>query len=173
MDNRKEWEKWEWEKWNSDNKNKRISKAKKGINLQTCTDQEVQEYADGRFCDLKECEDVLLDHDFWCLFYEAFHNDVRFTIDDFNRLGRRYLQKARTFLRGHGVRIAQNHKGLSLAQTLINCLEEEEQGTWSEDDIRDARPDLEQGPATSVLVSIQGHERIYQPLAFKAGSLSG
>jgi hypothetical protein len=101
------------------------------------------------------------DDNLWDVFKYNFKNFSRTT---FNRLDRTELLRLRAVLYCGGVYVHQDHKNLSIAQSLVNLVQEEEQHIWSAADINKARTDLQKGPITSVFISLKrGNQRLQPP----------
>jgi len=66
--------------------------------------------------------------------------------------------------------VCQDHKNLTIAQSLVNLVQEEEEHIWSTADIDEARTDLQKGPITSIYISLEKGNRLLQPLVFRSQS---
>jgi hypothetical protein len=95
----------------------RIKKWERGIDPTSSSDEDLKEYAETML--FWYALDHLYGDDLWEFLEYDFED---FTTKDFNRLGRPYLKKLRRYLLCNGVPIAQNHKHLSMAQTLVDCI---------------------------------------------------
>ncbi|RFU23765.1 hypothetical protein B7463_g12573, partial [Scytalidium lignicola] len=85
------------------------------------------------------------------LFQEDFKN---FTVDTFKVITQKEIQSLRNCLRCGGVRVMHNTKSITIAQTLVDVIQEEEQHPWSEEDLQHASQDLQKGPITSVVITL-------------------
>jgi hypothetical protein len=94
------------------------------------------------------------------LFKYDFKNFSRTT---FNRLDLKELLCLRAVLRCGGVFVKPNSHELTIAQSLVNLVQEEEQYIWSAADIDEARADLQKGPITSGFISLRGNRRLQLP----------
>ena len=102
---------------------------------------------------------------------ELFQDDIKdFTTTTFKRA---YtppeLQRLRAYLRCGGVYVEQNHKRLSIPQSLFNVLKEETIHQWNDVEILEdggIRDDLLIGPITSVFLTLYGYgDGTYGPRA--------
>ena len=100
--------------------------------------------------------DRIIDDNLWDLFRHDFEGT---TVDQFSSLSRQELVRLRTFLRCGGVYVAPNHRNRTISQSLIEILEEEERHEWTQDDIREASPDLSRGPITSAFITAERNLR--------------
>jgi hypothetical protein len=76
-----------------------------------------------------------MDKDLWDLFQEDFEN---FTPATLTSIRTQHLKNLRNHLRGRGVYVAPNTKRTTIAQTLFDVIEEEEQHEWTDDEIQEA-----------------------------------
>ncbi len=133
----------------------KIKKWGRGIKLEDATGDDIQDYLDTKIYQYEV--DKTGDSNLWDLFQDDFKN---FSPATFSRVDRRKLQRLRHYLRCGGVYVAPNHKNLTIAQTLIDVIEEDIQHVWSMDDIEKVREDLENGPITSIFISLEGNRRL-------------
>ena len=94
------------------------------------------------------------DGNLWELFQEEF---VSFDAITWKRVDRNIVYALRAFLRCGGVYVKHNGRNLTIAQSLVNVIQEETQSEWEIADINQkggVRTDLLKGPITSVYITI-------------------
>jgi hypothetical protein len=134
-------------------------KWRSGIDIATSTKEQLSEYLNTKLFQATIHE--IVDDNLWDLFKHDFKN---FNRTAFNRLNLQELLRLRAVLRCGGVYVHQDHKNLSIAQSLVNLIQEKEQHIWSAADIDKARADLQKGPITSVFISLKrGNQRLQPP----------
>jgi hypothetical protein len=141
-------------------------KWSQGIEPQKATNSDLQEYADLKLHEYNNTN--IIDHDLWSRFCDDF---IDFTVYDFERLSRRYLQKLRRHLRCGGVYILpadRANRNLGLVDTIYLVLERERHEEWTEEDIKDCVTDLSKGPIT--LQKLQQDPRVTRVLKDLKGS---
>ena len=139
----------------------KIKKWENGINPVTTTKEDLQEYLDTKL--YQYSIDRTTDDNLWDLFKDDFKS---FDLLAFNRYNRTELQRLRSYLRCGGVSVDQNTNRLTIAQSLLNVVNEETKRVWNEDDITQfgpVRADLKNGPITSVFVTLEGAGRSDAP----------
>jgi hypothetical protein len=109
----------EWKKW------------KRGINLETALDIEVVRFTKTMIYDWES--NNAMDTNLWELVQEYLAN---FDKDTFALLDTRTLQHLRDCLRSRGVYVAKNNKRLTIAETLLEVINEE-QHEWTDADIQE------------------------------------
>ncbi|RKF74206.1 hypothetical protein GcM1_240023 [Golovinomyces cichoracearum] len=102
------------------------------INPNTANPTELADYVTFKVKILNE-EDVS-DSNLWELFQNNFEN---FTVSTFSQVKLRTQQVLRDCLRSRGVHISKNNKRKTIAQTLFECLQEEDQYEWTNENIDD------------------------------------
>jgi len=127
---------------------KRITKWKNGIDLNKSTKDDITEYIQTKL--YYYVVDRVQDDDLWELFQIDFsHFDAELFKEH-----HRELQNIRRMLRCGGVYVAPNTKNVTMAQRLVEVLEEEEQHEWTQQDLEEADKDLSKGPITSALIKL-------------------
>ena len=127
----------------------------------TTTKDDLSEYLDTKLYQYVLYETS--DDNLWDLFKDDFKNFTRAT---FNRFNRTELQRLRAVLRCGGVYVQQNTNTVTIAQSLLDVLNEDEQHKWTDADIEEARRDLQKGPVLSVFISLEEGNKRLQPLVF-------
>lgn len=143
----------------------KVLKWKYGIDVTTATDEDILDYMQTKLYDYMS--DGVSDDDLWELFQDDFKD---FTVDMFTR-NRRETQRLRTCLRCGGVFVASNTKSITIAQKLIDVVNEEEQHKWTEANMKEAELDFKKGPITSVYIGSKEqngaitftHQKLQQP----------
>ncbi|KAI1003494.1 hypothetical protein K3495_g4718 [Podosphaera aphanis] len=102
------------------------------INLSTASPADLTSYT--RFKAYYYKNEDVMDSNLWDLFQDDFKD---FTISTFSQIKLRALQVLRDCLRSRGVFISKNTKRKTIAQTLFECLQEEEQHIWTLQDIQE------------------------------------
>jgi hypothetical protein len=95
----------------------------------------------------------LTDDSLWDVYKDDFKT---FNEEAFTKANRRFVAELRASLRCGGVFVAQPDKKTTVAQTMINVINEEEQHEWTPQDIKDLDKDLRKGPITSVVITLEG-----------------
>jgi hypothetical protein len=108
----------------------RIRKWEDGIDVSKVSREDLHDYCKARmyYYTLKRQSDENL----WDLFQEDFRD---FDITVFGRMSRTEVYILRAYLRCGGVYVEQNHQRLSVAQSLVNVIEEETKSEWNDADI--------------------------------------
>jgi hypothetical protein len=132
------------------NWNARIKKWSRGIDTTIATPDELNDYVQTKVYDYKL--DCISDFNLWDLYQDDFKN---FTLVAFGMVNRKELQYLRSCLRCGGVFVPNNSRDTTIAQTLLNVINEEEQHQWTEADICEAALDLLKGPITSVVIRLR------------------
>jgi hypothetical protein len=128
----------------------RIAKWDYGIEVDAATTEDLTNYMQTKIYSYQY--DKRNDDNLWECFKDDFKN---FTIDTFKQVPLRITQDLRRCLRCGGVRVVQNTKTATIAQSLYAVLEEEDQAVWTANDIIEAKKDLERGPITSMLPELK------------------
>ena len=113
------------EDWNA-----KIDKWGRGIEATEATESDLLDYI--RTKTYQYTLDKTHDFNLWDLFQDDFKT---FTFTTLGRINRRELQKLRACLRRGGVFVAQNTKNLTIPQTFVNVITEDEQHEWTESDV--------------------------------------
>jgi hypothetical protein len=143
----------------------RRKKWRYGIDIATSTKDDLSEYLNTKLY-LYALYDSS-DNNLWDLFKHDFKG---FTRVAFNRLDQTELLRLRAVLRCGGVYVQQDYKNLTISQSLVNLVQEEEEHIWSAADIDEARIDLQKGPITSIYISLEKGNKLLQPLVFRSQS---
>jgi hypothetical protein len=134
--------------------NEKVKKWRYGIEPDKVTTDEIREYiyAKRYQYQAKKTGDLNL----WDLFQDDFKN---FTVETFNRPDRATIQDLRHCLRCGGVYVQQNNKRLTIAESLIAVVEQDEFHEWTDDDVKEANADLSKGPITSIYITVERNLR--------------
>jgi hypothetical protein len=129
-----------------------------GIDPKNSTKDELEEYIQTKIYEYTQYK--MGDEDLWDLFTDDFKG---FTAEIFGRIRRQDQLSLRSYLRCGGVYVAPCNKppiNRTLAQTLVDVIEEGIQHVWTQTDIDEVKTNLEKGPITSVWISPQGDRRL-------------
>jgi hypothetical protein len=133
----------------------RMAKWEGGIPTETASKDDFKEYLDTKLYQYTENRST--DDNLWDLFRDDFRD---FTIATFKRAySLTEQQLLRAYLRRGGVYVEQNHQRLSIAQSLVDVLEQETKHPWKDADVvqpGQIRTDLLTGPITSVYLTLEG-----------------
>ena len=135
------------EDWNA-----KIDKWGRGIEATEATESDVLDYIRTKV--YQYTLDQTHDFNLWDLFQDDFKT---FTLTVLGLINRRELQKLRACLRRGGVFVAQNTKNLTIPQTFVNAITEDEQHEWTESDVQEVISDLEGGVVTSRFIRRHPH----------------
>ena len=108
----------------------RIKRWEDGVKLGTATKEDLQEYLSTKL--YQYTLNKTTDDNLWDLFKDDFKD---FDTATFNRLTCTEIQGLRTYLRCGGVHVEQNHSRLTIAQSLVNVVQEETKHIWNDADI--------------------------------------
>jgi hypothetical protein len=131
-----------------------VRKWRQGIDPETVTVNELKEFVQTKVHEY--ILDQTSDSNLWDLFQDDFKG---VTTEQFGTIPRKDQQKLRACLRCGGVFVTQNHRNLTIAQTLADVLNEEKQHEWTQEDIEEASRDLHQGPITSIYITPEHNSR--------------
>jgi hypothetical protein len=131
----------------------KVLKWKYGIDVTTATDKDILDYMQTKLYDYMS--NRVSDDDLWELFQDDFKD---FTTDMFTR-NQRETQRLQTCLRCGGVFVASNTKSITIAQKLIDVVNEEEQHKWTETNMKEAELDFKKGPITLVYIGSKEQNR--------------
>jgi hypothetical protein len=126
--------------------NEKVKKWRYGIDMDNVERDDVQEYIQTKLHFY--VEDKVQDSDLWELFLEDFKD---FSADVFKQ-HQRETQRLRQVLRCGGVFVASNTKNITIAQCIVEVLDEDEQHVWTVADLVEAEPDLKRGPILSIYI---------------------
>jgi hypothetical protein len=134
----------------------RIEKWRDGIPKDTASRAESKEYLITKLHEYGVSRSS--DYDLW----ELFRNDFEgFSVENFrNGYTVMELQLIRGTLRRGGVYVKTTTNGQSIAQTLVDVLQQEAMEPWNDDEILEngtVRSDLLKGPITSVFLTLDGY----------------
>jgi hypothetical protein len=132
----------------------KVKKWRYGIDLEKSTTDEVREYiyAKRYQYQTKKTSDINL----WELFQDDFKD---FTVDTFNRIDRATLQDLKHCLRCGGCYVPQHGKRMTVAQSLIEVIQQDEFHEWTDEEVKEANADLSKGPITSVYITVERNLR--------------
>jgi len=125
----------------------RIRKWEDGIDVRTVSTEDLNDYINTKMQWYALHRQT--DENLWELFQEEFAN---FDAITWKRADRNTVYALRAFLRCGGVYVKHNGRNLTIAQSLVNVLQEETQSEWEIADINQKggiRTDLLKGPITS------------------------
>jgi hypothetical protein len=123
----------------------RTSKWDFGIDLETCSDEDIQEYATTKLYEYQDNNNYT-DDNLWYLFQEDFKD---FLLENWAAIPRTVQLNLRKCLRCRGVVVPPNGKSTTMAQALKSVATEDEQGKWTEQEMAAACTDLLNGPIVS------------------------
>jgi hypothetical protein len=109
------------------------------------------------------------DNILWEWFQGSFSH---WSLHNFHNLAPSIQEELRAYLRCGGVYVRPNDKGpsiaynqASIAQALYEAANEDKQHMWSNDDIKECKPDLQKGPITSIWITPNRDLRLPPPFA--------
>lgn len=93
------------------------------------------------------------------LYQDDFKN---FTEETFKMANQKELQNLRTCLRCGGVFVAHNTKQVTIARTLVDVINEDEQHKWTDQDVKNVASDLKNAPTISTNIKLRGVESLQE-----------